>query len=263
MCLEKIQEYMDLRNKTACLQEKIKILEEKLKKSDSDDIKELEKIQNMVEEFENCKSQELKLYEELSEKDLISKQVDKLGGIDEFMKKFNQPKPEHSKKLSPEEQKELLEKLFSPKNIKRPHFSYLPNFSSINQINKTKTKHLMKGWKKVQENKTFDVRFRVTATEKETLMENLNKAGYTNISEYLRDVSCKNKPSIDDYRPNIVKYELSDDLRGLKAYVDSTQPTDNAQPFYHIHSDELTCDQRIIHELLMREKVLLLEKLTK
>jgi hypothetical protein len=101
-------------------------------------------------------------------------------------------------------------------------------------------KKLTEGWKKVQENKTFDVRFRVTESEKEKLMENANNAG-KNMSEYLRDVSCGNVPT-NNQSANIVKYELSDDLRGLLAYTD-------ADNFYHIHSDELNPDQRIIHDL--------------
>lgn len=241
---KKVDKYMVLKNRIACLRESIQ------KREDQDfTTQELMADRKLLLELDE---KENKLYQELVDKNMISEQIDRMG-VDVFLSRLKVDNVQ-SVTLTEAQQKKLVKEILRPESVKNFDLIYR-NGCNFTDYGRKQVKKLLEGWKKVQENKTFDVRFRVTESEKEKLMENAKHAGYTNMSEYLRNISCGNELT-NNQSLNIVKYELSGDLRGLLAYTD-------ANYVYHIHSDELNPDQKIIHNLLMREKVLLLEKLTK
>lgn len=180
----------------------------------------------------------------------------------------------YSHKLDPESAKQFCQKFIHDRNdyigdcelikleennycIKTPTGKLKPFTEILRGTNgvesKSELKKLNEGWQKVKEkaSKETDIRIRMTMDEKEKIQENAKKHGCTNVSEYIRDVAISEKSTI-------YKYELSNDKLGLTAFFrfvyDPTQ-----MGTYHIHSDEMTPDQKIIHQLLLMNRVLSLE----
>jgi len=113
-------------------------------------------------------------------------------------------------------------------------------------------------------NRDTEVRIRISEYEKQIMQKKAESLGMKNLSEYIRLTSLNAQVSVscDKDHPQysyIKKYELSADKRGLIAYYYDKNSTNPEKDFYHIHSDELSLDQRIIYELLLRERLIELE----
>lgn len=161
-----------------------------------------------------------------------------------------------------EEQRKLLDGIISEELPEKARTILMTNVLGIvrSDKNRRERKMIQDGWEKVKEvkTKTTDVRIRMTLDEKEHMQDNAEKYGYKNLSEYIRQVALSN-PKKNPAAAAIYKYELSEDNLGLLAYFRSDNPIPDAS-FYHIHSTEMTDDQRIIYELLMLRKITELER---
>lgn len=176
----------------------------------------------------------------------------------------------NSVKLSEEEQEEFIKKFQESREsyIKEKEINisklleYIHSTRHENFKNDKRTKNIIKGWEKIKQkhSKVMDIRIRVSREEKEKIIENMNKLGFDNMSDFIRHVACKNE--INNYvdEKKIEKYELSEDNQGLLAYFNDDR---NNLSFYYIHSNELTNDQKIIRDILLRNKIKELENLIK